>query len=128
MSEEWTQRIDYRVAPRQPRRRRYVRWIALILAVILALVLGYGIYAYETTIGSLKHSALLPTGVTEPPLPTGPGGGTAMNILLMGSDTRDTAQDCQIGGDCGPGARADSEMILHVSADRTNATILSIPR
>jgi LCP family protein required for cell wall assembly len=128
MSEEWTQRINVPAAPGRPRRRRWVKWTAVVLAVVLVAVLGYGVYAYETTIGSLKHSALLPVGATEPALPTEAGGKTAMNILLVGSDTRDTAQDCQIGGDCGPGARADSEMILHVSADRTNATILSIPR
>lgn len=127
MSDEWTQPINVPVAPRRPR-RRWVKRTALAMAVVLAVVFGYGVYVYESTIASLKHSALLPTGATEPALPTNADGKTAMNILLMGSDTRDTAQDCQIGGDCGPGARADSEMILHVSADRTNATILSIPR
>ncbi|HEV2637666.1 MAG TPA: LCP family protein [Actinocrinis sp.] len=129
MSEEWTQRLTVPVIPRPPgRRRRVLKWTALVLAVILAVVFGYGIYVYESTIGSLKHSPLLPVGASEPVLPTSPGGGTAMNILLMGSDSRADAQDCKIGGDCGPGARADSEMILHVSGDRTNATILSIPR
>lgn len=102
MSDEWTQPINVPVAPRRPR-RRWVKRTALAMAVVLAVVFGYGVYVYESTIASLKHSALLPTGATEPALPTNADGKTAMNILLMGSDTRDTAQDCQIGGDCGPG-------------------------
>ena len=128
MSEEWTQRITRPAGPQRSRGRRILKWTALGVAVLLAVMLGYGIYVYQSTIGDLRHTALLPTGATQPALPTGSGGGTPMNILLMGSDTRDTSQDCSLGGDCGPGARADSEMILHVSGDRTNATVMSIPR
>ena len=56
-------------------------------------------------------------------------GRSPINILLIGSDERDNAADCNLGGDCGsPGARADVEMVLHVSADRSNATVMSVPR
>nr|WP_236656363.1 LCP family protein [Streptacidiphilus jiangxiensis] len=56
-------------------------------------------------------------------------GRSPINILLIGSDERSSAADCSLGGDCGsPGARADVEMVLHVSADRSNATVMSIPR
>ena len=53
------------------------------------------------------------------------------NVLAwksLGSDTRDTAADCHLGGDCGAGANADVEMVVHLSADRSNATVMSIPR
>jgi LCP family protein required for cell wall assembly len=65
-------------------------------------------------------------------------GRTPMNILVLGSDTRSSATDCQIGGSdggaCGTGtnatagANADVEMLVHLSANRTNATVMSIPR
>lgn len=110
------------------RAKQATKWTALGLCVVLLAAGGFVVYIYETTVGSIKHTALLPNGMTEAALPADPYGNTAQNILLIGSDTRDTSADCQLGGDCGPGANADSEMILHVSAERTNATILSIPR
>jgi LCP family protein required for cell wall assembly len=66
-------------------------------------------------------------------------GQTPMNIVVIGSDSRSSAQDCQIGGAdggaCGngtaadtAGANADVEMLVHLSANRTNATVMSIPR
>jgi LCP family protein required for cell wall assembly len=60
-----------------------------------------------------------------------PFGHTPLNILLIGSDTRSSAADCRLGGGCangGAGANADVEMVVHLSADRSNATVLSIPR
>lgn len=75
------------------------------------------------------------------------GAGTAkeqdsgpINILVMGSDTRDGEANCALGGGCAKtattsnttaeaqGANADVIMVVHVSADRSNATVLSIPR
>jgi LCP family protein required for cell wall assembly len=122
---------------KQTRGRRILKWTSISVASVMVIVLGAAAYIYKTTIGDIKHTALLPNGVTQAPLPADPFGNTAMNILLIGSDTRDTASDCSLGGDCsdGPnaaaanvGANADSEMLLHVSADRTNATVMSIPR
>jgi len=68
-------------------------------------------------------------------------GRVPINLLVMGSDTRGSAADCKIGGDCslanstakGKGAtslaaNADVEMLIHISADRSNASITSIPR
>jgi LCP family protein required for cell wall assembly len=55
-------------------------------------------------------------------------GKAPINILVIGSDGRSTPADCHLGGDCGPGANADVEMLVHVSADRSNATVMSIPR
>lgn len=108
--------------------KQATKYTALGVSLVLLAVAGFGVYIYETTVGSIKHTALLPSGMSEASLPADPYGHTAQNILLIGSDTRATAADCQLGNDCGPGANADSEMILHVSAEGTDATILSIPR
>jgi LCP family protein required for cell wall assembly len=117
---------------KRSRARTIAKWTSISLASVLVLALAGAAYIYKTTIGDIKHTALLPNGVTQSALPADPFGDTAMNILLIGSDTRDSAGDCNLGGDCagGPtaGANADAEIILHVSADRTNATVMSIPR
>ena len=57
-------------------------------------------------------------------------GRSPINILVIGSDARNSEADCGLGGACGTasGARADVEMIVHISADRSNATVMSIPR
>ncbi len=60
-------------------------------------------------------------------------GRTPINLLVMGSDGRTNASDCKLGGGCSQtgvqsGANADVEMVMHISADRSNATVMSIPR
>jgi len=115
------------------RARKATKWGAIGLSLVLLAAGGFVVYVYETTVGSIKHTPLAPNGMTQASLPTDPFGNSAQNILLIGSDTRDSSSDCKLGGDCvkngaNPGANADSQMILHVSAERTNATILSIPR
>jgi LCP family protein required for cell wall assembly len=117
------------------RTKAAAKWTSIGVCLVLLAVGGFGVYVYQTTVGSIKHTALLPKGMTEAALPPDPYGNTAQNILLIGSDTRDSSTDCSLGGDCSKsdsadnvGANADSEMILHVSAEGTNATMLSIPR
>ncbi|HWG24624.1 LCP family protein [Actinospica sp.] len=113
--------------------KQATKWGALGMGLVVLAAAGFGVYIYQTTVGSIKHTALMPSGMTQASLPADPYGHVAQNILLMGSDTRNSASDCKLGGDCikngqNPGANADSEMILHVSAEGTDATILSIPR
>ncbi|MFL6111173.1 MAG: LCP family protein [Catenulispora sp.] len=50
----------------------------------------------------------------------------AMNVLLIGSDSRDGANSQY--GDQNSGARSDTTMLLHVAGDRKSATVASIPR
>lgn len=113
---------------RQSRARQATKWGAIGMSLVLLAGAGFAGYVYMTTVGNIKSTPLTPDNMTQAPLLPDKYGNTAMNILLIGSDTRDSAADCSLGGDCGAGANADSEMILHVSAERTNATILSIPR
>ncbi|MGA5205394.1 LCP family protein [Streptomyces variegatus] len=51
----------------------------------------------------------------------------AINILLVGTDKR-TGKGNEGYGDSGSSGHADTTLVLHVSKDRTNATVLSIPR
>ena len=56
--------------------------------------------------------------------------GVAVNILVLGSDTRVGANnvDGSEGTEEVAGARSDTAMILHVSADRSRIEVVSIPR
>ncbi|OON72972.1 LCP family protein [Streptomyces tsukubensis] len=53
--------------------------------------------------------------------------GEAFNVLLIGTDKR-TGSGNEGYGDKGSVGHADTNILLHVSKDRTNATALSIPR
>ena len=132
---EQTQRRERLV--RRAKRRRRAKYALLSLTVTGSLVVAaafvYVAYDVQHLTHNLKHVALLPPGVTEPPETVDAYGRSALNILLLGSDTRDTSSDCSLGGACvqgdaNSGANGDSEMIVHLSADRSNATVVSIPR
>lgn len=56
-----------------------------------------------------------------------PFAGKAMNILVIGSDSRQGTNSSYTGDHVG-GQRSDTTFILHVSADRTRIDALSIPR
>ncbi|WP_037677299.1 LCP family protein [Streptomyces griseus] len=58
-------------------------------------------------------------------------GQTPLNILLIGSDARNTKENQKLGGakDTFDGPPlADVQMLLHVSADRSNMSVVSMPR
>ncbi|MDH6135589.1 LCP family protein required for cell wall assembly [Kitasatospora sp. MAA4] len=109
--------------------RRALRVLAFTSAGVVLVTAGVGAFVYEKLSGNIKSSALF-AGTTGDAGHEKPDafGRTPLNILVIGSDSRDNAADCAIGGDCGPGANADVEMVLHVSADRSNATVMSVPR
>ncbi|MFE0386853.1 LCP family protein [Streptomyces bungoensis] len=63
------------------------------------------------------------TSASAAPLPTG-----ALNILVLGSDSRSGKANRKLGGGDSSGARSDTAMVVHVDAGRTRATVVSIPR
>ncbi|WP_280688052.1 LCP family protein [Kitasatospora sp. GAS204B] len=124
-------RAAARKSKKKPKRRG-LRILAYTTAGLVLVTAGTFGYIYETLNGNIKHSALF-AGTSGDAGHEKPDafGRTPINIMVIGSDTRATAADCAIGGDCangGAGANADVEMVLHVSADRSNATVMSIPR
>ncbi|MEU9184146.1 LCP family protein [Streptomyces sp. NPDC048484] len=67
-----------------------------------------------------------PTGTvtaSASPLPSG-----ALNILVLGSDSRGGERNKELGGGSSEGARSDTAMIVHVDEGRSEATVVSIPR
>ncbi|MFE2041108.1 LCP family protein [Streptomyces sp. NPDC059477] len=124
---------DIDVAPRRHRqlRRRVLRWVAGGLAVVVLGVAGAGYLYYERLNDNLRkdHLNLGDTAVAAPT--PNAAGQTPLNILLIGSDARDTAENQELGGakeTFGSAPLADVQMLLHLSADRTNMSVISMPR
>ncbi|MGV9353302.1 LCP family protein [Streptomyces misionensis] len=119
------------------RRSRTLRIAGLTLAAALVLATATAGYAYWHLNHNIKsvdiNSALgddRPAPAPAPsassaaaPLPSG-----ALNILVLGSDSRSGEADKELGGGDSEGARSDTAMVVHIDAGRTAATVVSIPR
>lgn len=100
------------------------------MGVVLVAVAGGGYLYIKSLDSNLQKGALHadPKAAVAAPQPD-KYGHTPLNILLIGSDGRTNKLDCKLGGSCDDSPpHADVEMLVHLSADRTNASILSIPR
>jgi len=103
--------------------RKGIRWrriIIITIAVLFATVAGavgyFGFKLNQSVTNISRDSSLLPTG-SRPPSASTTATYTAMNILLIGSDSR--------GSDQG---RSDTFIVLHISADRKSVYLVSFPR
>ncbi|MCZ0979839.1 LCP family protein [Streptomyces diastatochromogenes] len=112
-------------------KRKALRWTAITLALLILGTAGAGYLYYEHLNGNIRGGSRAggDSGVQK----SAPNalGDTPLNILLIGSDSRADAKNVALGG--GKDLRsnpplADVQMLLHVSADRKNASLLSIPR
>ena len=119
-----------RAAAAPNRKKKALKYTALGTCGVVAAVVGVGAYVVSHLDGNIKHPALLPSGVTQQAEIPDKFGNTAMNVLLIGTDARVSAADCKLGGDCDSGGDGNSDvlMVIHLAADRTNSTIMSIPR
>ncbi|MGD6745075.1 LCP family protein [Streptomyces sp. BH106] len=118
------------VRPRR-RRRRILRWTASILAVLIIGTAGAGYLYYRHLNGNLE-TGKLNLGEHKVPEPTpNAAGQRPLNILLIGSDSRNTKENLKLGGhkqSVGSAPLADVQMLLHLSADRSNMSVVSMPR
>ncbi|MEV7795649.1 LCP family protein [Streptomyces sp. NPDC087512] len=117
---------------RPPRRGlRVLRWTALALAVLLIGTAGAG-YLYYRHLNDNIEKDVLNLGDNKVPAPTpNAAGQTPLNILVIGSDARDSEENQQLGGareTFGSTPLADVQMLVHLSADRTNMSVVSMPR
>ncbi|MEV0176586.1 LCP family protein [Streptomyces sp. NPDC050803] len=113
------------------RGRRALRWTASVLAVLIVGTAGAGYLYYRHLNGNIKHDDLnLGDSKVAAPTPNA-AGQTPMNILLIGSDARDTEENQKLGGakeTFNTPPRADVQMLLHLSADRSNMSVITMPR
>ncbi|WP_172638974.1 LCP family protein [Streptomyces tailanensis] len=119
------------------RRSRRLKVIGFTLAGVLVLGAGGAGWAFwqlNDNITSVDiNSALgddrpaktqVSPSASAAPLPSG-----ALNILVLGSDSRSGEENAELGGgDEDSGARSDTAMVVHIDEGRTEATVVSIPR
>ncbi|XUK61945.1 LytR family transcriptional regulator [Plantibacter sp. RU18] len=108
---------------RRVRRRRLI--VGIAGGLVLALLGGIGVLALKLQ-GNITSEAIAAPSSTasEAAAPGAPD--PALNILLLGSDSRDLA-DGDYGEDTGT-QRSDAMVLVHVSAGNTRAEAVQIPR
>ncbi|MER5740253.1 MULTISPECIES: LCP family protein [unclassified Streptomyces] len=112
-------------------KRKVLRWSAIAVAVVVLGTAGAGYAYYEHLNSNIRSGGRAggESGVHK----AAPNalGDTPLNILLIGSDDRSSEANIALGGSRKDKDRpplADVQMLLHVSADRQNASLISIPR
>jgi LCP family protein required for cell wall assembly len=111
------------------RKRKALKWVAIAAAVAVLGTAGaaYGYYEYLASKIPKGQRNSGDTNVAKPKANS--DGDTPMNIMILGSDTRSDPEDAKLGGAAdATGARADVIMVVHLSADRSNMSVVSIPR
>lgn len=113
--------------PSRHRRRVWIT-VAVTQLVLAVLTVGAVTFAYSTLNANIPdgediaHRVSKQKAVETEVDPTEP-----LNILVLGSDSRSGAGN-DIDGLGDIGERADTTILLHVSADRSNAYGVSLPR
>ncbi|MEW2159530.1 LCP family protein [Streptomyces sp. NPDC007189] len=121
-----------RTEPESPKpKRRILRWSALTLAVVILGSAGAGYLYYQHLNANIQKDKLNLGDSDVPGATPNAAGQTPLNVLLIGSDSRNSAKDLALGGakqEVGRAGLADVQMLVHVSADRTNMSVVSLPR
>lgn len=105
-----------------PPRRRRTRRIVLIVLIVLAVVGGGSLLASGLYLNSVENRVGRVdafTGIPEASRPSKAANG-ALNILILGSDTRDPQATS--------GSRSDTIILAHLPKDRSSVQLISIPR
>ncbi|CAL9458342.1 LCP family protein [Streptomyces sp. enrichment culture] len=117
--------------PRPRRGRRILTWSAAVLALLVLAAGGAGFLYYRQLNDNIKKDPLnLGDSKVAAPTPNA-AGQTPLNILLIGSDARDSEANQELGGareTFGSTPLADVQMLVHLSADRSNMSVISMPR
>ena len=106
------------------------------VALVVVAVLAFGgsataaalsrLRSNVATVGALDGLIAAPTGAPTDQPATDLSAGRAVTFVMLGSDTRAGA-NAAIGGEV-DGMRADTTIVVHVSADRSRVDAVSIPR
>ncbi len=129
-----------RHATKQRRGRHPILLGLLTIGVFVPSGIGWAYHDLNTNIDSHDVDELLgpdrPTPITAPTAddtddtdepPADPAEGQALNVLLIGSDSRD-GDNQDVGGGHAEGIRSDTVLLAHISADRERIDVISIPR
>ncbi|MEU0572697.1 LCP family protein [Nonomuraea sp. NPDC005983] len=103
-------------------RKRWLRWVIAIVVIVVLLVAGV-VVGVVVKLSKVKQEDVSgDLGATRPPKVAG----TALNVLVVGSDQRD-GKNAKYGHRVS-GERTDTIMLAHVSSKRDNAMVISFPR
>lgn len=106
----------------------------IIILTIIAVITSVGAYIIHDIQSKVKGKELVyipQTSVIEskPATPVDSSAGTPINMVLIGVDSRDgDKKNSLIGGNEKGNYNSDSIILLHISADRNDASVISFPR
>jgi len=101
----------------------------MVLVAAISFAVAGGAAAVIQLTGNIETADMTALGSDRPEevLPEDPNAGTPMNIVVMGSDSRDGDNGGLAGGG-EMGARSDTTIVMHISGDRSRVEMISIPR
>ncbi|WP_371616168.1 LCP family protein [Streptomyces sp. NBC_00454] len=111
-------------------KRRVLRWVASVVALLILGTAAGGYLYYRHLNANIQSGQRLSGDSGVARTEADAAGRRPINILMLGSDIRDEA-NAKLGGgwdNIGGPARADVQMLIHISADRKNASVTSVPR
>jgi LCP family protein required for cell wall assembly len=118
-----------RVRPR--RKHRVLRWSATTLAVLILGTAGAGYLYYQHLNGNIDKGERSSGDSKAQKAKPNAAGQTPLNILLIGSDSRASDANVELGGSRDHRNNpplGDVQMLIHLAADRKSAAVVSIPR
>ena len=100
------------------------RVVAALVAVAVLGSSGWGWYLGRVADASVNRTDAIPSSGNE-------GGGSAMNLLLVGNDSRASATEAELEAlntTANEGINTDTMILVHVPADGSKASFVSFPR
>lgn len=111
------------------RSRHIARIVWAIVLTIVLFAAGMAVGLYRSTLGAITTvpdlAAPAQSGQSAAP-PADLSAGQPVTFLIIGTDDR-SGDNADIGGYT-PGARGDTTVLVHISADRSSVRMASIPR
>ncbi|RBY89842.1 LCP family protein [Blastococcus sp. TF02A-26] len=113
--------------PRTPRVTVLTRVAAGVVSAVLLATTGWGWYLGQLAEASVNRTDAIPDSGNE----DDGAGGEAMNMLLVGSDSRadlTPAQLAELNAGEDSGLNTDTVILVHIPADGSRASFVSFPR
>lgn len=105
-------------------RVRKVLWVLLGVVVVLAIAVAALLIRLNSSFDSVQTMQSAFPEDADRPVATETESGSPMNVLLLGTDSRETGQDLLDN----LGDRADAILVAHIPPDRESVQIMSIMR